>query len=333
MTTKFSYFIALLLGLFSCKKNQELIVFEGFTQGTTYRIVFEPGETEIQQSEVDTLLRKFDLSLSTYVPNSLISKINRNESYAELDTFFIDMFNKSAEVNRASDGMFDITVAPLVNMYGFGFTTADAHIDSTHVDSLLRLVGMDKVKIENGKLVKLFPEIQIDPNALAQGQAVDVVAEYFVKKGVKNVLVEIGGEVSGKGSKFGKPWTVGVDKPTEGSDAETRELQRKIFIENKALATSGNYRKYIEIDGKKYHHTINPKTGFPSYNSLLSATIIADDCMSADAYATACMVSGLEQAKKIVEANPNLDAYFIYADENGNLQEYFTKGMKKFLES
>jgi len=323
----------IILAFFSCNQKTELLVFEGNTQGTTYRIMFQPSEYSITQAEVDTLLRKFDLSLSTYIPNSLISKINRNESYSELDTFFTDMYRKSVEVNRASDGMFDITVAPLVNMYGFGFTNQAKHIDTMHVDSLLRFVGMDKIKIVNGKIVKSFPEIQIDPNALAQGQAVDVLAQFFVGKGVENFLVEIGGEVVCKGTKFGKPWTVGVDKPTEGSDAETRELQRVIEISDKALATSGNYRKFTEIDGKKYHHTLNPKTGFPSFNNLLSATIIADDCMSADAYATACMVSGLEKAKKIVEANPKLEAYFIYVDGEGNLQEFFTDGMKKYFKN
>ncbi len=329
-----SFFIFMLsFSLISCRKTPELYVFEGDTQGTTYRILFETDtEIEIDKSEIDTLLRRFDLSLSTYIPNSLISKINNNEPYEKVDTFFNDMYLKAYEVYNASDGMFDITVKPLVNVYGFGSEAAVGHIDSLLIDSLLQFVGMENTKLVNGKIEKSRPDIKFDSNALAQGQAVDVVAKFLERKGVQNMLVEIGGEVMCKGTKFGQPWTVGVDKPNEGSTAENRELQSIMHLSDKALATSGNYRKYVEIDGKKYHHTINPKTGYPAYHNLLSVTIIARDCMTADAYATACMASGLEQAKAMLEENSELEAYFIYTDETGAITEFFTKGMKSYFE-
>lgn len=330
---KIRYITFIVLGIFfsACQKSDYYMI-EGNTQGTTYKIIYEESDIPIAKADIDSVLRRFDLSLSTYIPESLISQINQAEKSGKIDSLILQMFRKAEEVHRVSGGMFDITVAPLINAYGMGFTKGDAEIDSARIDSILQFVGMDKVQIKNDVLIKEYPQTMLDGNAIAQGLAVDFTAAFLEQNNVHNYLVEIGGEVLTKGNKFGRRWVVAVDKPIEGSDAENRVMQRKLFISDKAMATSGNYRKFTEIDGKKFTHSINPKTGYPTYHKLLSVTIIADDCMTADAYATACMVSGMEKAKKMLAEKPDLDAYFIYEDENGKTQEFFSEGMKKYTE-
>ncbi len=316
----------------SCQKKANYYKINGYAQGTTYHITYQ-GDKEFS-SEIDSLLRNFDQSLSTYVENSIISKINKNDSTVKLDELFIQFFNKSYEVFQETDGAFDITVAPLVNAYGFGFSKR-SDIDSALIDSLMDFVGMDKVRLENNKLIKEDTRLMLDGNAIAQGQSVDYVAEFLEKRGVKNYLVEIGGEIRAKGlNPESKLWRVGIDKPIEGSDEANRELQAIIRLKNKSLATSGNYRKFYEESGIKYSHTIDPKTGYPAKQSILSATIIADDCITADAYATACMVLGLEKSKQLLKKLNKLDAYLIYADTEHphKYKIYKTEGMKKMLE-
>ncbi len=324
----------LLFALFTfsaCQEESDYYKIEGNTQGTTYKLIFQENKHPVSKVEIDSLLHAFDMSLSTYIPNSVISRINENDTTVVLDTFFMTMYDKALEINKATGGAFDITVAPLVNVYGFGFGKQKARIDSSLIDSLLRYVGMSKIRIENKRLIKEYPQTMLDGNAIAQGQAVDVVADFLEQKNIRNYLVEIGGELITKGTKFGQKWVVGIDKPVEGSTAENRVIKTTIQITNEAVATSGNYRKFVIIDGKKYTHSINPKTGFPTFNSLLSATIVAPSCITADAYATACMVSGLEKAKEIVKNNPNLECYFIYEDENGELKEYRSDGMTQYF--
>ncbi len=311
--------------LISCEKT-DFYKIEGETQGTTYHMIFE-GEQKNLKFSVDSILRAFDMSLSTYEPNSIISKINKGNK-VELDEYFKQMFYKAKEVTEKSDGAFDITVGPLINAYGFGYGKAKSVIDSSLIDSLLCYVGMDKVKIENNYLVKDNMNIKLSGNAIAQGQAVDVITKYFDKIGIKNYMVEIGGELKVKGLKYGTKWRVGIDKPIEGSNIAGQELQSILAITNIAMATSGNYRKFYVKDGKKYSHSIDPKTGYPSCQNLLSATILAEDCMSADAYATACMVSGLEKSIEMIEADPKLDAYFVYSDKStGEMKVYFSKAV------
>ena len=185
---------------------------------------------------------------------------------------------------------------------------------------------MDKVKIELNYLVKENELIKLSGNAIAQGQAVDIVCEYMEGMGINNYMVEIGGELKVKGLKYGTKWRVGIDKPIEGNDIAGQELQTILEINDKAMATSGNYRKFYIKDGKKYSHSIDPRTGYPSYQNILSATILADDCMSADAYATACMVSGLDKSIEMIESDPTLDAYFVYSDkETGEMKVYYSK--------
>ncbi|MEN8122951.1 MAG: FAD:protein FMN transferase [Bacteroidota bacterium] len=319
-----------LIGLNSCNSKQYYKI-QGFTQGTTYAITYEGSKD--YEVEINDLLHQFDISLSTYVDSSIISRINRNENNVEIDELFKQFFEKSREVYEKSNGFFDITVAPLVNAYGFGFSKKE-NVDSAFIDSLMGFVGMGGVWLRNGKIVKSDPRIMLDGNAIAQGQSVDFIADFLEKEGVTNYLVEIGGEIHAKGvNDRGEVWRVGIDKPIEGSDEQNRSLQAIIQLKNKSLATSGNYRKFYEKDGVKYGHSINPKTGYPAMHSILSATIVADDCMTADAYATTCMVIGLENSKILLSKMKDLDAYLIYADPNdGSYKVFMTDGIKDMIE-
>jgi thiamine biosynthesis lipoprotein len=307
------------------------IALNGQTQGTTYHIIYESKDSTDYQSEIDSLLREFDLSLSTYEPGSIISRINRDEQDVELSDYFIQCFNASRQVFEASGGAFDITVAPVVNAWGFGFTEK-MDPDSLMIDSLLQYVGMDKIGIENGKIRKEKPGVMLDVNAIAQGYAVDIVSCYLASKDIHNYLVEIGGEVRTIGiNPHGQIWTVGIDKPIEGLQIPGIQMQAVIRLKNRSLATSGNYRRFYIRNGVKYSHTIDPVTGYPVQHNLLSATVLADECMIADGFATAFMVLGIEKSKLLLEERKDLDAYLIYTDEEGQYTVYYTTGIKKLL--
>jgi thiamine biosynthesis lipoprotein len=302
----------------------------GFAQGTSYHIIYEMPDTIDLQPQIDSILHAFDLSLSAYDSTSIISKINRNEDVL-IDDLFTQVFIKSTEIFISSDGIFDITVMPLVNAWGFGPKSRET-IDSARIDSLLVFVGMGKVRLENGKVIKSDPRVQLDVNAIAQGYSVDIVTGFLDGLGVQNYMVEIGGEIRAKGiNPAGKIWRIGIDKPEFGNIIPGAEIEAVVELKNKALATSGNYRKYYEENGIKYTHSIDPKTGYPAQQSLLSATIIADDCITADAYATVCMVGGLEKSKKILAQHPELEAYLIFGDDTGVYQLFITEGMKRMV--
>ena len=324
--------LLIMLFLASCRPSGNLTYFKitGFTQGTSYHITYGVKDSINFQPEIDSLLHSFDLSLSTYIPNSLISKINRNEDLI-VDAKFREVYDVAKAVYLASDGAFDITVMPLVNAWGFG-PGPKAEIDSSMIDSLLQYVGMDKIRIEGDRLIKSDPHITIDDNALAQGYSVDVATRFLEEHGVKNYMVEIGGELRTKGlNPRDEIWKIGIDRPDFGNMIPGADLQAIVRIENRALATSGNYRKFYEKNGVKYAHSIDPKTGYPVMRRLLSASVVADDCITADAYATACMVLGLEKSKTLLKEHPELEAYLIYNDDKGNYKEYYTKGFKSLI--
>ncbi len=312
----------------SCQRNN--IKIQGFTQGTTYSITYISNKNINYKENVENLLAKFDTSLSTYLPVSTISRINSNKSNST-DLYFRTVFNKSQEIAEETNGAFDITVAPIVNAWGFGFSKK-SDIDSLLIDSLLQYVGYSKVQIINNKLIKSNKNIMIDMNAIAQGYSVDVVTDFLDNKGIDNYIVEIGGELKTKGVNYKKEkWRIGLDKPIDNNNIPGENLQAIIKLENKALATSGNYRKFYKKNGIKYSHTINPKTGYPVNHSLLSATVIADDCISADAYATSFMVIGLDKSLDFLKKHSELEAYFVYSDAEGNLKVRYTKGLKNSI--
>jgi len=327
--------VLLIVGIIISACNQKpkpnYINFGGFTQGTTYSITYESIDSINYQTEIEILLANFDTSLTTYNKLSLISQINYNQSNLT-DNYIQIVFKKAEEVYIQSNESFDITVAPLVNAWGFGFKNNE-EITNAKIDSILEFVGFDKVSLNDSVIVKNDPRIMLDVNAIAQGYSVDVVADFLESKDVINYLVEIGGEVKAKGiNKKGKVWRIGIDKPVDNNNLPGQNLKAIVELSNKSLATSGNYRKFYKRDGIKYSHTINPKNGYPVTHSLLSATVIADDCMTADAYATAFMVMGLEKALILVENLDNIEALFIYNDENGKYQVKATEAMKEILE-
>lgn len=334
-----AFLILVLLSYVNYKKN-EILILDGFTQGTTYHIVYKqpysPGyflNTKLHdyQEEIDSLLMEFDRSLSIYLPGSVISRINNNEKDVKVDSLFRVVFYKAKEVNELSDGAFDITVGPLVNAWGFGPELRE-QIDSTLIDSLIQFVGMDNVRIEEDMVIKSEPGVKLDVNAIAQGYSVDIIAGFLSSKGIKNYLVEIGGEIRAAGrKKKGTAWKVGVDKPYDNNYIPGQDLQVILALEDNSMATSGNYRKFFEENGMKYSHSIDPKTGYPVSHNLLSVTVTAPDCMTADAFATAFMILGLEKSVKLVKKLEKIEAYFIYSDKDGSFCTEFTDGFGKII--
>jgi len=324
------YFLILLFP--SCRETPTYDNFAGFAQGTTYSMVFEnTGKLNPQdlKSEVEKILREFDLSLSLYVDSSILSGVNRNEDLA-VDDYFSEAFRISAEISEMTDGAFDITVGPLVRAWGFG-PDDNRNFSESKRDSLLRLVGMDKVKIENGRVIKANPGINLDFNAMAQGYSVDIISDYFSSRGIKSFLVEIGGEVRVKGDKQGVLWRIGIDRPEDNNNLPGNDLQAVISLKDRSLATSGNYRKFYIENGVKYSHTIDPRTGYPARNQLLSATIIAKDCATADGIATACMVIGKDKAIEFLGFHPEFDAFLVFSDNSGNYQTWTTENLKRYI--
>ncbi len=317
--------IFLVCAVFTACTHNKYRFNEGQIFGTFYHITYE--STDDLHAEILEQLKNFDASLSTYNPNSVITKVNNNDTTVVLDHFFTHCFKISKQVADITDGAFDFTVAPLVNAWGFGFKNK-LDPDKIPVDSLLQFVGYKKVKIENGRVIKADKRIMLDASAIAKGYGVDVIADFLEQKGVINYLVEIGGEIRAHGiSHKNRLWRIGIDKPIDDASSLSREIQEVIEIKDAAMATSGNYRQFYVKDGKKYAHTIDPRKGYPVQHSLLSSTVVAPTCIIADAYATAFMVLGVEESKKIVQSNPDLEVLFIYSDKNGQLKTYVSKGL------
>ena len=301
---------------------------EGSVFGTFYHITYQSGQN--LQTGVEATLQEVDKSLSPFNKESVITAINNNTSM-DTNTMFTDVFQLAQEVSVATDGAFDITVAPLVNLWGFGFKNMD-NVSEEKVDSLLQYVGYEKVKLVEGKIVKECPETMLDCSAIAKGYGVDAVGLYLESQGVKNYMVEIGGEVRVRGTNpKGELWHVGINKPNDDPTNMNNEIEQVLQLTQMAMATSGNYRNFYEKDGKKYAHTIDPRTGYPVQHSILSSTVLTTDCATADAYATAFMVLGLDSAKQVLTKHPELMAFFIYADKDGNTQEWYTESLKNLI--
>ena len=334
MKTKFVFFFVAVFLFFSACKNeavQQKIQFQGEAQGTYYAITYFATDTLVTQNQIDSLLDDFDQSASLWVENSLLSRINNNDPAAMPDKHLIELFNQSRIISEATDGAFDITVGPLVKVWGFWFKEP-IKVNQQIVDSLLPLIDYKGISIENGRIIKSNPEMMFDFNAIAQGYSVDLTGEFLEAKGIRSYLVDIGGEVLGRGKKpDGNSWVVGIEKPSKDADSE-RQLKATISLRNRAVCTSGNYRKYYEIDGVRYSHAINPKTGYPAKNTLLSASVVADNAATADGYGTAFMVMGFEKAKEFIETHTELEAYFIYSDADGSLKTWMSKGLETIVE-
>jgi len=316
--TRFVLLVSLLAS--SCgKEKPAYLTLTGKAQGTTFNITYHDSRQRDFSHPVDSLFRLIDKSMSLWDSTSVISRINRNEPGVQVDEHFAAVFQKAKDISEITGGVFDATVGPLVKAWGFSFKKGLPPPDSAQVDSLRQLIGFQKTRLENGILQKADPRMEIDFNAIAQGYTVDLISDFLEKNGVKNYLVEIGGEVRTLGvNERGTIWNVGIDKPTEEETAG-RPLQTSVALNGKSLATSGSYRKFVLRDGKKFSHAIDPKTGRPIDHNLLSVSVIAQDCASADAYATAFLVMGMEKAMEMAE-RLGLEIYCIYAEETGALQ-------------
>jgi len=306
------------------------IKIEGNAQGTTYHITYFDAKNRNFQPEIEKILKNFDLSVSTYVPNSIISRINSNDKNVIVDKYFKVCFKKAKEVWKNTNGAFDPTVYPLVNTYGFGPGTKQK-LEKSKIDSILNFVGFQLIELKGNHVIKKDPRVALDFNAFAQGYSVDVVSDFLNSKGIAAYIVEIGGEVYAKGrNSDGSNWKIGIEKPIDNKES-VNPIKAIAKLENMAIATSGNYRRFIIEDGVKYAHHIDPKTGYPTKNNLLSVSIFAKKCIISDAYATGVLVLGLEKAKVFLMKHPELQAYLIYSDDSGNYQVYKTPNMKAII--
>lgn len=298
---------------------------KGQVFGTFYHITYQ-NDTSLN-NDILAELAKVDSALSMFNDKSIISRINRGED-VKTNEMFDTVFNLAENIADNTNGAFDITVAPLVNAWGFGFKTGNPPTKAA-IDSLRSIVGYKKVALRNNRITKTDPRVMLDCSAIAKGYGCDVVAHLLQRHGIENYMVEIGGEVVTHGiSEKRLPWKIGVTKPTDDSLAVDKDLQTVLNVKNMAMATSGNYRNFYYKNGKKYAHTIDPKTGYPVQHNILSATVLAKHCAEADAYATSFMVMGLDGAKKTLENHPELMAYLIYADHKGNMQVWYSPSMK-----
>ncbi|MGD1839804.1 MAG: FAD:protein FMN transferase [Thermonemataceae bacterium] len=314
-------------------KTPSYVAIQGEAQGTTYLIKYEDTQRRNLQSAVDSLLRDFDQSLSTWQEDSDVSRFNRADTSGITlrYPYFYEVLQKSKEIYAYSEGAFDPTIAPLSNAWGFGFSKA-SEMTPTLVDSLQRLVSFDYITFDEKRLKKKKEGVMLDFNSIAQGYSVDVIANYFISLGIRNYMVELGGEVACAGvNEEGEAWQIGIKDPilAEKGKAEAKAI---VALKDQSLATSGNYEKFYIKDGKKYTHILNPKTGYPVEHGLLSATVIAEDAITADAFATLCLVVGLEKSKEILAEKPQLSAYLIYNDEQGKLKSFKSEGIKKILQ-
>lgn len=301
----------------ACSREPENTKLTGDIFGTTYSIQYYSDEDENYQKQFDSLFQVINTSMSTYQEDSDISKINRNESI-ELDAHFIKVFNKSKEIYRLTEGVFDPTIGVMVNAWDFGPEGKIVNLDSVKIDSLMRFVGFNRMGIRENRVVK-EPNAFIDFNAIAKGYGVDVIAEFLESKGIQNYLVEIGGEIRAKGINLEKEksWKVGVEMPHFDG---TQSILKAISLHDEAMATSGTYRKFkTDSLGNRYSHIIDTKTGYPSKTNLLSISVIADDCMTADGYATAFKAMGIEKVRDFLSRHPELKAFLIFENENGEL--------------
>lgn len=296
----------------SCNEKQaSYIEDKGEIFHTTYSIKYKYSRS--LKSEIDAELAKFDDSLNPFKPTSIISKVNNNEGVV-LDSFFVNVFNKSQKVSEISNGLFDITLSPLINAWGFGFKNID-NVTPEMIDSLKSIVGYEKIQLQNGVVIKQDPRIQINTSAIAKGYSTDVIANLLKSYGITDYMIEIGGEVTAKGvNAKGECWHIGIDKPVDDKNPTKRELQTIIKLCDKSMATSGNYRNFYIKDGKKYSHTIDPQDGYPSKSNILSATVIADNCMTADAYATVFMLADTTAIRRMALLE-NL-TYLLILDSN-----------------
>ena len=327
-----NFYIGFILLFFSCGKSEQMVLVQdtGEAQGTFYNIQYLSENGKSYKIQIDSLFKRVDSSVSIYKSYSIISKLNNGEK-VQTDDIFNSVYSEAVNVYLTTEGYFDCTVSPLVSYWGFykNWGQENIDVDSLRIQEILKSVGTNKTyRLDSS--VFLEPDVQIDFNAIAQGYSVDLIADLFEDIDIHNYLIEVGGEIKASGvNENNKVWKVGIDKPLEEIDVYDR-FQFILELDNKSLATSGNYRKFYEKDGVKFSHTINPMTGYPVQNRLLSVTVMTNKCSLADAYAIAFMAMGVEKTKKLVDfIDDQLDVYLIYTDKDGSWKTYISPGMQE----
>ncbi len=320
----------IILFLSSCGTKQReprFVNIRGVVFGTYYSVSYYCDKGEDHSEAIDSIFNVVNQSMSFYIPNSTISKINRNETN-QADEHFLSVLNRSLEIAEQTGGAFDPTISPLVNAWGFGFEDRQ-RMTPALIDSLKRIVGYQKVSVAGNRIIKAIPEIQFDFNAIAKGYASDIAGQLLETKGIESYMVEIGGDLIARGLKpDGTPWRIGLERPARDMYAE-QDWEYMVEMHNRAVATSGSTRKYYEEGGQRFSHTIDPFTGRPVTHNLLSVSVFAEDCMTADAFATAFMVMGLERSKEFIQKKDDIQAFFIYSDNDGiDYGTYTTEGLK-----
>lgn len=322
---------ALLLGTACTPKAKTYATVDGFAQGSTYHIVYNDPQGRDLRTNIEELLEDIDNSMSLYNPSSLLTRLNENDTAAVPDKWLTECLEISRQISEDTDDAFDVTLRPLIAAYRIGTEDTPRLLSQREIDSIRVFTGYKKVRIENGRLVKDDPRVALDFNAIAQGYSSDLMGAMFDSLGIKDYMVEIGGEILCKGKNAeGKEWRVGIDRPVEGNMVPGEDLQTILTLTDCGLVTSGNYRKFgFDENGNKVTHTIDPHTLKPAMHNLLSATILAPTSALADGYATVCMVLGLEKSKKLLERHPEMEGYLVYSRPDGSMGVYTTPNIRK----
>jgi len=304
----------------------------GVAQGTTYHITYYAADSLVVKKQVDSILDKIDSSLSIYKTYSLISQFNNSADGVEMDNYLKTIIYKSIDIFKQTDGISDITVYPLMSSWGFGPQPVLKQPDSSDILVIMPCIGTDKIRVVGKHLIKDKPCIKIDLNGIAQGYSVDIVAAFLEENNIQNYMVEIGGEIRIKGKKNSNDtlWQIGIETPAQYNFDEP-VIKKIIQLKKGAVTTSGNYRKYHAIKGKRISHLINPKTGYPFQNELISVTVFAKDAITADGYDNALMGMGLKKAWLFLNKHQEMDAYFIYRNANGVVSDTSTAGFYKLI--
>lgn len=316
-------------------QNSEQVhfTFNGQAQGTSYLISYYHENEKVNQNQIDSILLVIDNSMSLYKTNSLISTINESTQGGELDVHFLQVIKKAFQINKETGGIFDVTVEPLVAAWGFSSEKIKEFPDSNRIAQILLFVGMENIQLNGSYLKKLKPEVKIDLNGIAQGYTVDVIADFLIANGIKNFLVELGGELRVEGKKpNGEDFYIGIEGPVNSTDKES-VIKHVAIIKGKALTTSGSYRNYIQNGTDRLSHIINPKTGYPVHSEILSVTVFAKDAISADGYDNALLSMGIKDAFSFLDQHPDLEAYFVYKNEQGSVVDTMSNGFKTILKN
>ena len=326
---KTAILFGLLALLAACQPGPQKMILQGQAQGSYYAITYYDSLCRDFQRDIDSIFHAVDLSINLWVDSSVISKVNRNEDVV-LDSIFVDNFRIAQEAAVLSGGYFDPTISPIVAAWGFSYKHGDS-ITPQLIDSLKQLVDYRNIRIEGGKVIKENPNMKLDFNAIGQGYTSDLIASFLDSRGIKNYLVDTGGEIMARGCKpNGDAWIVGIEKPADNWDSE-QVVQTRVALRDKGLVTSGSTRKYVERNGKRYSHCIDPNTGYPVEHQVLSATVLAENSVWADALASICMVMGMEKSLPLIKSLDGVEAYYIYVNESGELETFATEGFKELI--